>query len=234
MLLVEEVEKFKNIIECKTSDKVSNSNKFIVLMEDDKDNAVSTAAEDFPEKTSRNIVLQKENIKKGIFSGDEFPLNEDVSESNANPSKTNKENEESTRIQTTLEVFVLSNFEEPIEVENDTVRNELENFNDGENFNNNVQNNNKRRDEEDLGITKRGRRRILCDKVSPEDPYKKTFIELTEKMEQFYSPKPLEIAENIRFYQRRQQNGKSLQEYAASLQKLSIHCNFADYLKTAL
>ncbi|KAG5863939.1 hypothetical protein JTB14_009584 [Gonioctena quinquepunctata] len=27
MLLVEEVEKFKNIIECKTSDKVSNSNK---------------------------------------------------------------------------------------------------------------------------------------------------------------------------------------------------------------
>ncbi|KAG5895457.1 hypothetical protein JTB14_001333 [Gonioctena quinquepunctata] len=122
MLLVEEVEKFKNIIECKTSDKVSNSNKarkcaaenrgyyrgtgggptnepdwdpvveavlrvinektvigfhnpndsdavynaveginmenievinqdqceeFIVLMEDDKDNAVSTAAEDF-------------------------------------------------------------------------------------------------------------------------------------------------------------------------------------------
>ncbi|KAG5863950.1 hypothetical protein JTB14_006841 [Gonioctena quinquepunctata] len=31
MLLVEEVEKFKNIIECKTSDKVSNSNKIEAL-----------------------------------------------------------------------------------------------------------------------------------------------------------------------------------------------------------
>ncbi|CAG9817611.1 unnamed protein product [Phaedon cochleariae] len=75
---------------------------------------------------------------------------------------------------------------------------------------------------------------IICDKVSPEDPYQKSFNELIEKMEQFYSPKPLEIAENFRFYQRKQQNGESLQEYAAALQKMSIHCNFGNYLKTAL
>ncbi|KAG5864005.1 hypothetical protein JTB14_026633 [Gonioctena quinquepunctata] len=48
---------------------------------------------------------------------------------------------------------------------------------------------------------------ILCDEVSPEDPYKKTSIELTEKMKQFYSPKPLEKAENFRFHQKKHQNG---------------------------
>ncbi|KAG5877587.1 hypothetical protein JTB14_027189 [Gonioctena quinquepunctata] len=29
---------------------------------------------------------------------------------------------------------------------------------------------------------------ILCDEVSPEEPYKKTFIEFTEKMEQYSTP----------------------------------------------
>ena len=85
-----------------------------------------------PEETLRNNVPQKEKIDNGI-SEDKFYLNEeqesmlDVSESNANPSKTNEE-DESTLIYTTLEAFVPSNFEELIEVENDPVRNEIDKF----------------------------------------------------------------------------------------------------------
>lgn len=75
---------------------------------------------------------------------------------------------------------------------------------------------------------------ILCDKLNPKDPYEEQYDTLKNTLEEFYSPAPLEIAENFRFHQRKQKEGESLQDYVAALQKLSINCKFGDYLKTAL
>lgn len=44
----------------------------------------------------------------------------------------------------------------------------------------------------------------------------------------------MEIAENFRFYQRKQKEEESIKDFVAALHKLSIHCNFGEYLKTAL
>ncbi|KAK2578340.1 hypothetical protein KPH14_012794 [Odynerus spinipes] len=75
---------------------------------------------------------------------------------------------------------------------------------------------------------------ILCDRLAPEDPYKKTYEELTAKLEEFYAPAPLEVAENFRFHQRKQMEGENVQQFVAALHKLSINCKFGEYLKTAL
>lgn len=75
---------------------------------------------------------------------------------------------------------------------------------------------------------------LLCDKLSPEDPDNKTYEELVATMKSHYNPEPLEIAENFRFLQRRQQEGETAQEYLTALQKMAIHCKFGDYLKKAL
>ncbi|KAK9730333.1 hypothetical protein QE152_g15299 [Popillia japonica] len=75
---------------------------------------------------------------------------------------------------------------------------------------------------------------VLCDKINPKDPYTEQYSVLKTALEDFYAPAPLEIAENFRFHQRRQEEGETLQDYIVSLQKLSINCKLGDYLKTAL
>lgn len=42
------------------------------------------------------------------------------------------------------------------------------------------------------------------------------------------------LNENYKFYQRKQAEGESVQQFVAALHKLSIYCKFGDYLKTAL
>ncbi|XP_071638443.1 uncharacterized protein [Temnothorax longispinosus] len=74
----------------------------------------------------------------------------------------------------------------------------------------------------------------LCDKVAPAKPAGKTYEEVVELMQQYYSPAPLKIAENFRFHQRRQHEGESVRDFQTGLQKLAIHCKFGEYLKTAL
>ena len=51
---------------------------------------------------------------------------------------------------------------------------------------------------------------ILCDRLDPEDPFDQTFESLAAKLEEFYAPSPLEIAENFKFHQRRQAEGDHL------------------------
>ncbi|XP_078051733.1 uncharacterized protein LOC144477874, partial [Augochlora pura] len=75
---------------------------------------------------------------------------------------------------------------------------------------------------------------MICDKLAPEDPYNELYNNLTAKLEEFYSPKALEIAENYRFHLRKQSDGEGVQTYVAALHKLSINYNFGNYLKTAL
>ncbi|XP_018406799.1 PREDICTED: uncharacterized protein K02A2.6-like [Cyphomyrmex costatus] len=75
---------------------------------------------------------------------------------------------------------------------------------------------------------------ILCDQLDPADPFSQDYESLTAKLEEFYDPAPLEIAENFKFHQRRQIEGEQVQQFAAALHKLSLHCKFGSYLKTAL
>lgn len=75
---------------------------------------------------------------------------------------------------------------------------------------------------------------ILCDRLDPDDPYTKLFEDLCRKLEEFYAPEPLEIAEIFTFRKRMQKDRESAQEYMAALQKLSLHCKFGNYLKTEL
>ncbi|KAK2577674.1 hypothetical protein KPH14_012864, partial [Odynerus spinipes] len=75
---------------------------------------------------------------------------------------------------------------------------------------------------------------VICDKIAPKDPYTETYQALTTNLSDFYAPAPLEIAENFRFYQRKQRDGENVQQFVAALQKLSINCNFGDYQQKAL
>ncbi|XP_071635762.1 retrovirus-related Pol polyprotein from transposon 17.6 isoform X1 [Temnothorax longispinosus] len=75
---------------------------------------------------------------------------------------------------------------------------------------------------------------ILCDRLSPQDPFEASYDTLTRSLRDFYDPAPLEIAENFKFHQRKQKDGETVQEFLAALHKLSVHCKFGDYLKTAL
>ncbi|XP_076544259.1 uncharacterized protein LOC143305275 [Osmia lignaria lignaria] len=59
---------------------------------------------------------------------------------------------------------------------------------------------------------------IICDKLSPADPYKQTYANITAKLEDFYAPTPLEIAENYRFHLRKQTEGETIQKHATQLQ----------------
>lgn len=121
-------------------------------------------------------VIGPSNFQKNVngISEDEFILNEkqksmlNVSESNANPSNMNEENE-NTLTYKTLEVLIPSNFEEVIEVQNDPVLHEIEQFDHAEILNTTVipeedqqeEEKGEQQDEEekDLGLTKRGTKR---------------------------------------------------------------------------
>ncbi|KAK4885261.1 hypothetical protein RN001_001532 [Aquatica leii] len=75
---------------------------------------------------------------------------------------------------------------------------------------------------------------ILCDKLAPIEPETKSYKEIVELLQNFYSPAPLEIAEIFRFQSRKQWETESIQEYCHALQKLSINCKFGAYLNNAV
>lgn len=44
----------------------------------------------------------------------------------------------------------------------------------------------------------------------------------------------MEIVKNFKFHQRKQKESEAVKDFMATLRKLSLHCNFGDYLTTAL
>ena len=65
-------------------------------------------------------------------------------------------------------------------------------------------------------------------------PKDKSFLELSTALRQHYSPKPLVIGERFRFYQRYQKPNESIADFAADLRRLSITCEFGNFLDQAL
>ncbi|XP_065221906.1 uncharacterized protein LOC135846632 [Planococcus citri] len=75
---------------------------------------------------------------------------------------------------------------------------------------------------------------LLADKVSPKSPYSLKYDHVKQLLSNHFSPVPLEIAEIFKFNHCVQKENESVRDFVASLQKLSIHCNFGDYQKKAL
>ena len=55
-----------------------------------------------------------------------------------------------------------------------------------------------------------------------------------ELMQEHYKKDTIEIAERFKFFKRVQQEQETLANYLAELRKLAKHCNFGNYLDTAL
>lgn len=75
---------------------------------------------------------------------------------------------------------------------------------------------------------------VLCDRLAPADPFEQTYQRITEKLQEFYASAPLEIAENYKFNLRKQREGEIVQEFVSALYKMSLHCNFGNYLTTMI
>ena len=75
---------------------------------------------------------------------------------------------------------------------------------------------------------------ILRSLLAPALPQTKSYTVLVDTLQKHYAPKPLVIAERFHFHRRDHKSGESIAEYIAELRKLSIHCEFGDYLNQAL
>ena len=70
--------------------------------------------------------------------------------------------------------------------------------------------------------------------LSPARPRDKTYEELLEVLKRHYDPQPLVIGERFKFYQRSQKPGETIADFIADLRRLSIRCDFDDFLDQAL
>ena len=75
---------------------------------------------------------------------------------------------------------------------------------------------------------------LLRNLVTPEKPDSKSYQELVNTLQEHLNPKPLVIAERFNFNNRFRQDGESVMDFAAQLKKLTIHCEFGDFLNEAL
>ena len=74
----------------------------------------------------------------------------------------------------------------------------------------------------------------LTDLLAPHSPTSKTYKQITDALLKHCEPRRIEIAERYTFYERRQEAGESIAEYAAVKHRLATHCKFGAYLPQAL
>ena len=70
--------------------------------------------------------------------------------------------------------------------------------------------------------------------VTPVLPREKSFVELLRVLKKHFDPQPLVIGERFHFYQRSQKTGESIADFVADLRRLSIKCEFGEFLDQAL
>ena len=66
----------------------------------------------------------------------------------------------------------------------------------------------------------------LSDLLAPHSPTSKTYKQITDTLLKHCEPRRIEIAERYAFYERQQEAGESIAEYAAIKHRLAIHCKF--------
>ena len=75
---------------------------------------------------------------------------------------------------------------------------------------------------------------VLRSLLAPELTQAQSYDQLVATLKQHFAPKPLVIAERFHVHRRGQRSKESISEYMAELRKLSLHCEFGDYLNQAL
>ncbi|XP_060075467.1 uncharacterized protein K02A2.6-like [Ylistrum balloti] len=75
---------------------------------------------------------------------------------------------------------------------------------------------------------------LLRDLITPDIPSTKTKVELKQTLKLHFRPKPLVIAERFKFHSRKQNDTETISDYLASLKRLSVDCDFGDFLNQAL
>ena len=75
---------------------------------------------------------------------------------------------------------------------------------------------------------------LLRNLLSPAKPQEKSFAELTAELKKHFEPKKVIIAERFSFHRRNQTLDESIADYVDELRKLTINCDFGDYLEEAL
>ena len=73
----------------------------------------------------------------------------------------------------------------------------------------------------------------LSNLLAPEKPKDTPFSDVVKALEKHYNPAPFEIAESFHFGTRYQKQDESI-SYFMALKKLSIHCNYGEFLNQAL
>ena len=67
--------------------------------------------------------------------------------------------------------------------------------------------------------------RQLSNLVAPADVDDKTYKELVEALQKYYSPKPSEVVQRYTFNTRFRQPGETVSTYISELQAIAQHCN---------
>ena len=75
---------------------------------------------------------------------------------------------------------------------------------------------------------------LIRDLVRPQKPTEKTYDEIVALVKAHMHPKPSEVAERFKFNLRSQNEGETVNEFVASLRRLSEHCNFGDFADSAI
>lgn len=75
---------------------------------------------------------------------------------------------------------------------------------------------------------------ILSGRCAPRKVKELTYSQAIEILEEFYAPRPNEIAESFKFFTRVQKEEESAQEFIVELRQLADKCNFGDMLDRML
>ena len=67
---------------------------------------------------------------------------------------------------------------------------------------------------------------VLRNLLAPDKPGDKTYAQLVKVLTDHFSPRPSEIAQRLKCYNRSQKSGESISTYVAELRALAAQCNF--------
>ena len=76
--------------------------------------------------------------------------------------------------------------------------------------------------------------KLLKNRIHPNKPSERTFTANCKILNDYFSPKPIIIAERLKLYTRNQKEGDSIAFYIVTLKNLSSTCKFGAFLPEAL
>ena len=74
----------------------------------------------------------------------------------------------------------------------------------------------------------------LSNLLAPTKPKDTPIVDIVRVLEKHYNPKPLEIAQSFHIGSRNQKSGESVGDYVLALKRLTVHCNYGEFLNRAL